>query len=755
MAASIFLLFISGLFLVAGLFLVIADLGSDATQAAGDPAWVVGMAFVGLSTVVIVIASLILYRALRDRKLPTKPVFIPPAPVTLFSRQKAQRWIWIFAPLVVGGAAAGLVYAWMTQPGETLIVGLFATGFTLGFFLLLYHAYRKLLAWYRFGPVPLHIQQHPLILGGDLDARLEVPGNGAAAPVFRVELVCESVHFVRVRSHDGDSTEERASRHWSTGPVEITGRPAPGHVRVNIHIGLPDGQPATCFPGMLGTSARIERGLQYFRWHLHVTSESGEVRFERDYPVEVQEPREGIVRRVQAEAPEAEGMPADQQKLHAIVEKVAAAELEKGLTPEQVWDRMSGRRLAPEVLLGGLAGLSAKPGFVHAGVLRDFVSRKSGSVAAEPGNPLEEQEDGCWDPLGQRIRKDYADQRAWDEDQDLREIQAGAGSAGRKMLRLTGRMGRKRGITELRETLQHFRENPRELKRKLWATAAVPAVTTGLTAWFHDPLLGILARAADQGDARVVLLIPFAIPYFYIRRVYDLQTDLVKLEVADENDWVYSPDRDGRRGSLFNRRYANLFTHKDRERPETEDEFWGTYQANRQVMPFWTGLFHYQVESRVRVNKQRRVRKHVWTAVALPLNRRIPHTLLLRAQPLRLRWLRRLFRRRVNLNTASAEFNRRFDVYRDGVEQEDRHAILRILTPAVQVRLLDLHNEEGEFAFYFDHEAIVFIFHGRLMKGMQTDFFRSIELAPEDRTRVQERLDHVLSLSGDIVPFLD
>ncbi len=755
MAGVIFFLVFSGTFLGVGLFLFIGDLAGNLSGASGDPAWQVGLGFIIISSPLFAFATWSLRQAVRNRALPARPSYIKPAPARIFSQQRSHHRIWFVFTALWSTVPIAVGYFAIVARKDQFALGSIAVVFALVLVLLLWSGWKKVGTWHRFGAVPLHIERHPLTQGEALVAWLELRDAGMQRPEFLARLICEQVEYVRVSTNDGTSTRESVTEHWSTSST-IRGRPVGSRTRVEIRMDMPANQPATDIPGSLGTSSEQKRGVDYYRWVLRVESTSSRVGFTRDYPIEVQPPENARepATVAQAQSVKESTMPDRHQVLSA--QKVIGAELASGRSAADIWEHLAGLQLAPAVIRAGFAGAAGQASVQQAAVLRDFLA---GQECEDAGTTLTSLGKGqFWDPLQGKVSARRMAQKEEDAEQEaLERTRSGNRFFARTMalLNLLSRMADSGSSNPtLRAQLATFREAPARLRTTLWMLFAIPATTTLITYLFRDTILPVLS-SANQGDARVLLLLPFAIPYLYIRRIYSLQTDLVKLEVAEANGWWYSASRNSKRGRRFNKRFGRLLPHENREKMTTEDEFWGTYESGRQTVHFWSGLIHYEVESNVRVNKQRRVKKYTWTTVALPLNRPLSHTLLIRAQPRRLRVLRRFFRGRVNVNTASAEFNRLFDVYRDGVEETDLQAILWILTPAVQVRLLDLYDREGEFAFLFHRNAIVFVFHGRLLKGMQTDFFRSLELAPDDRTRVQKRLGHVLSISGDIVPFLD
>lgn len=681
-----------------------------------------------------------------------------PTAHSVYSLEKNQRWHYVFFLLFWGVFTYALLHASITDSSQPFWVAILAGVFLLVWLAIVYSAITAFQKFRRFGKVPLHIDKHPVVLGQPTPIRLELKNAGMSRPQFEVNLICEEVTYVRGRDSEGRSTtREHAVTHWSD-VQHSTGHAYNGGVRLDMELEIPIVQPATDMPESSILSSAKKIGREYYRWFIQVKCQLQNTEFSRSYPVTVQEPKGGVPKATPPPPPQPPSItktePVDEKKLKAV-QTVTRVEMMRGKSPDQLWEHMTGLGMSTATILAGFSSVAALPGFQHASSLNQFIEqRQQDESSAIP-------ESGFWDPLTHVISAEELDKEAekhWQQVDKLIEDHGKAAKYGANAAKLTAMM---QGTSiekeyrkgELRARMEEYLENPGKFKRTLWALFSIPLLTTIIAVVFFDTVWPFLGAHRSGTNMAFLLLLPFGIPYIYIRWVYSIQTDMIKQEVADVNGWLYSPNRDRQRGKKFNRRFGNLFKQQGGSSATLEDEFWGHYQAARQPVHFWSGLFHYQVVSHSSSNNKRNVKHYTWTAFALPLNEAVKTTFMIRAHPKFLRWLQ-WSRTKVNVNTASSMFNRMFNVYRNGIEETDEISIMKVLSPAVQVRLIDLYNNEGEFAFLFDTHSIAFVFRGRLLKKMKTDFFSSVELDERDRTMIQDRLNHVLSIAGDILPFL-
>src|SRR3989338_5122526 len=88
--------------------------------------------------------------------------------------------------------------------------------------------------------------------------------------------------------------------------------------------------------------------------------------------------------------------------------------------------------------------------------------------------------------------------------------------------------------------------------------------------------------------------------------------------------------------------------------------------------------------------------------------------------------------RKNEIETESAEFNSAFAVFYKGEKMERELDIIKVLSPAVQIKLLELKRSQGPFGIGFRGEVMFVVFRPNLFKKMRTNFFKKTELDPRD-----------------------
>ena len=237
----------------------------------------------------------------------------------------------------------------------------------------------------------------------------------------------------------------------------------------------------------------------------------------------------------------------------------------------------------------------------------------------------------------------------------------------------------------------------------------------------------------------------------YIRVIKVLQRDLIKLVIAKENDWVYSPDENVHHWRKMSVLFPGVFRKGD-EKQNLQDEFWGKFTGNRGDVDFWSGIFKYtkvSYDSKGRKSES----EYTKTAFSFHLEKQLNTSFQLEPENIGTKVLN-LFRKK-EIEIESSEFNKHFAFFYNGKKGDREFDIVKVLSPAIQVRLLELQKHEGDFSVLFQGDVVVFLFDGLLLEDFYTDFFKKVEVDERDKKVLWERLENILEISDDIVQFLD
>jgi phage pi2 protein 07 len=304
----------------------------------------------------------------------------------------------------------------------------------------------------------------------------------------------------------------------------------------------------------------------------------------------------------------------------------------------------------------------------------------------------------------------------------------------------------------LQDKFEKYKKKPGILFRNLFLLS-LPGIGVIFFAVLYKELYSFFSDALVGGNADgSIFFLVLILPIIYIGRILSLQRDLIKIIIADEYNWVYSPDKRRNRWMDLVRVYPELFKRGNRDQ-NFQDEFWGKFSGKRQMVDFWSGMFEYTTERGSGKHRSKSTyRKYV---VALRLNKKLKSDFLLKPNSIEA-WFLSFVRKNENINTESVDFNKCFSVFYNGNKIEKQLEIIKTLSPSVQEKILNMREEQGKFSLQFRGETVLFVFSGYLLRRMKTNFFlRGVRLDPRDAKTIQDRMNSILDISSEIVPFLD
>lgn len=243
-----------------------------------------------------------------------------------------------------------------------------------------------------------------------------------------------------------------------------------------------------------------------------------------------------------------------------------------------------------------------------------------------------------------------------------------------------------------------------------------------------------------------LVFLSFTPVFFYYGYIHNLERDLVKLLVARKKQWAYNPDESAARWTLSLKKFPRFFT-RGNQGQNLQDEFWGTFEE----IDFYQSIFRYQ--RRTGHGKRRRVKTYHKTVFAIKLPKNIRNEFQLEPAPLT-SWSP--FKRKTQtLSTESHEFNQYYKVTYNGQSGHEAINIIRTLSPALLEKLINLKKSQGETDIYFKGESVIFMFSGRLLPKMKTNFFKKVELDDRDQEFIEKRLENIFKISQEMLKYLD
>jgi len=327
------------------------------------------------------------------------------------------------------------------------------------------------------------------------------------------------------------------------------------------------------------------------------------------------------------------------------------------------------------------------------------------------------------------------------------------------------------GNDRVQKKYEEYKQNPYKIRRNYFIFWGIGFAGTGavLSLLFIAPELFwniMLGSGDDDSGGFGLLTIPWIPLAWYVFHVKKLQRDLVKKIIADKNHWIYNPDENALRWQEMAKKLPKIFA-KGNNRQELEDEFLGKFHTATQSRDFYSGIFHYATTTG---SGKHRKTKHKYQAVfAIRLEKVLQNSLLLVPEKKSDRFWRKMGVGS-DINVESEAFNQAFKVFKNGEpnQQELVHIFMK-LSPAVQEQLVELATANPGSSIYFAGDMFLFVRDGMLFptkkslvnfKGMPnvkmyTNFFKKVELDPQDEAYLQERFDVLLSIASNTAKYLD
>jgi hypothetical protein len=228
-----------------------------------------------------------------------------------------------------------------------------------------------------------------------------------------------------------------------------------------------------------------------------------------------------------------------------------------------------------------------------------------------------------------------------------------------------------------------------------------------------------------------------------------LGIDLVKISIALEKNWFYDPLNDFSKWQSLVNKYPEAFMRGNDEQ-NVEDQLWGKYSCNNQEYDSYSGLFHYTRVTRSSkggTSKKMFEKNFFCLRLLKPLKTRFylftdgtdAKSSEIKSNP---------------VSTESVEFNKNFSISceKDG---ENILEIMKILSPAVQVRLTDLVKAKGPYGILFSENCIFYVFNGPFFKQVKSDLFTGVDMSPEDRTYFETEFSSLINLTTDLTRYFD
>ncbi|CAN5188298.1 hypothetical protein BH09PAT2_BH09PAT2_05250 [soil metagenome] len=282
------------------------------------------------------------------------------------------------------------------------------------------------------------------------------------------------------------------------------------------------------------------------------------------------------------------------------------------------------------------------------------------------------------------------------------------------------------------EVIRHvdeYKGNPRKIKKNLVIRTLFGIVITGIyiAFWGFNRLFIYVG---------VLSFMPLILSIGEIRAA---QQNFILFLMCQAQAWVYNPKHDQARYDRLKNVYPDIFACGHSQ--EIEDQIWGSIQSSK-LIDFWSGIFYYETGS----GKSRRRYHH--TLFAVKLFKQLPLEFTVFRKGL------------ISFNNGdykmeSEEFNKLFFIEVKNKGPDTEMLLFKILSPSVQVRLIQLAHEYTLAGINFKNETMIVDFEREVWIPKYTNFFKKVVVDPRDTNDFIELLKKMTAVPIDMLQFMD
>jgi hypothetical protein len=282
----------------------------------------------------------------------------------------------------------------------------------------------------------------------------------------------------------------------------------------------------------------------------------------------------------------------------------------------------------------------------------------------------------------------------------------------------------------------HFlKANPKHFSkyRLIWFLIGL---SSSLFFWFLD--FNVWIPAACFG---------FTATYLILQNSYlsSLGKNLVRIQLAEKNNWLYDPNPGPNRYKILTSRFPKIFNRGDDYSQSITNEYWGLSTLKQKEYFFNGGLFYYSFK----IGDE--TKTHLNHYLFIRLEKELKSEFLLSPEK---KSIFNVFRSK-EINTESEEFNKLFEFSYNGEKDEKAVEIVKSLSPAVQLKLIDLAKNKGAFDVLFSKSTVLFLMEDPLLPEMKTNLFKSVEIKTNDAEKVEKEISSLLDIGVSIAKYLN
>ena len=271
----------------------------------------------------------------------------------------------------------------------------------------------------------------------------------------------------------------------------------------------------------------------------------------------------------------------------------------------------------------------------------------------------------------------------------------------------------------------------------------------GFIIGFFGTLFGIITFFIFL-DIKISLFL-IAISWFYLIAEFtthnDISQDILKLQVANRKNWLYDPFRNKTKWSKLKKLFPMVFSKGD-ENQRVENMFWGLFLHQNKYQYFHAGEFIYD-ELKIDISMKYKKVPKTQHYIIMYNEKNIQSTFMLVPESFKTKFNKN------EITTESNEFNKKYSFIYEGSKKLKELNIIKILSPAVQEKLLVLGRKREEISILFHNNYIIFSIQGPIFKKTYTNFKKNPTLDQRDITFLDNELTSLNEISSEILKYLD
>lgn len=238
-----------------------------------------------------------------------------------------------------------------------------------------------------------------------------------------------------------------------------------------------------------------------------------------------------------------------------------------------------------------------------------------------------------------------------------------------------------------------------------------------------------------------------AIIYYSIIKgsINSIKTDLIKYQVTKKNGWIYNPTPSNVDGLKLSKSYPKIFRRGVDQ--FVDDQVWGTYVTPKTKRAFHLGSYTYITETHTKNGTHRTPHPHYFFAVKL--EKKIKSPFMLYQESLFSKIGQKFQDKEIDVE--SIKFNKTFAFSYEGKKADKSIDIVKMISPAVQLQLLELNKKGSNLNVLFDSDTMIFLFGGKLFKHFKTKLVDGGDIASDDLELFNGYLQSFNQIANEII----